>query len=130
MSKKKEVLSENFTVDIGLFSQRVMFHFGDIGLLQEQLEKHLDKAVVDEVLDDIKDKSALGRTYGLPKGTLVYMPCVPKTEKDYGALAHEILHAVFEVTKKTGVEYSPEGEELYTYLMEYLTQAALETLRK
>jgi len=130
MSKKKETLADNFTVEIGLFSQQVMFHFGDTGLLKELLEKYANEAVAKEVLDDINSKDALGTTFSLPKGTLVYLPDKPKTDEDYGVLAHEILHAVFKVAQKIGVEYSPQGEELYTYLMQYLTQAALEELRK
>jgi len=130
MSKKKETIADNFTVEIGLFSQQVMFHFGDTGLLKEQLEKYFDESIAKEVLDYINNGDALGTTFSLPKGTLVYMPNKPKSEKDYGVLAHEILHSVFKIAKQIGVEYSAEGEELYAYLMQYLTQAVFEELRE
>lgn len=120
--------SENFIVKIGLFSQQVMFHFGNINLLKEQLAKYFEEYEYINILNDIKSKIVFGSTYCLPKGVLVYMPNRPKTDEDYGTLAHEILHAVFNITEKVGIEYSPEGEEVYTYLMQALMQAALKEL--
>lgn len=130
MSKKKEKYDENFTVEIGLFSQQVMFHFGGTALLKEQLAKHFKKHQYEHILKDIGSKEFLGATYSLPKGVLVYMPNVPKTDADYGTLAHEILHAVFWITEKVGIEYSSKGEEVYTHLMQSLLQSALETLHE
>lgn len=132
MNKEENLYSENFTVEIDLFEQQVMFHFGDIELLKEQLAKYFEEHQYKGILEDIKSKEgvSLGTTYSMPKGTLVYMPNRPETDRDYGVLAHEILHVVFRIMEKVGIEYSPEGEETYTYLMQALMQSALEALHE
>lgn len=37
-------------------------------------------------------------------------------------LAHECMHCVFRVLTNAGIEYTYEGEEAYTYLLQYLVE--------
>lgn len=132
MSKKKEqkeITAFNTVIYCDVFDQDVMFHFGETELLRKQIESIFDGKVVDDIIEYIKENQTLGTTFSLPRGTLVFMPKIPKTNDDYGILAHEIFHAVFKLTKGIGIDYSLEGEETYAYLVQYLTKSILEELR-
>lgn len=132
MGKKKEVISFNTSVSCEQYYQDVMFHFGDTELLFKTIEKFFDKEKAKEIKDVLEedDEYTLGRTIDLGSGQLVYLRELPKDEKGYALLAHEIFHAVFMMTKKIGIEYSSEGEEAYAYLIQYLTETVLREYSK
>lgn len=124
--------SKTIIVDTGVFAQQVMFHFGEKQDLVDELTEYFGESDVIAITDAMQDSDStvLGKTLSLPKGTLIYMPHTPVSAEDVGVLEHEILHAVFFITKEIGIEYSSESEEVYTYLLEYLTQSVLEELQK
>lgn len=109
-----------------------MFHFGDTELLYKTIEKFFDKEKVREVKEALEEdiENTNGRTVDLGLGQLVYLKELPKDEKGYAILAHEIFHVVFMMTKKMGIEYSSEGEEAYAYLIQYLTETVLREYAK
>ena len=45
-----------------------------------------------------------------------------------GTIAHEVLHATFDILQDHGVTLSPESEESFTYLHDYLIQKVQDKL--
>lgn len=86
-----------------------------------------NKTLLESIKDSLKEDS-LGTTYHEDFGqSLIWIPKWPKTPKELGTLAHEILHATMNMLDYIDVEYRYGGpNEPYTYLFEFLFTEALE----
>jgi len=56
---------------------------------------------------------------------VIWMPKKPKSGRELSSLAHEILHAVFEIMDWAGVKYDKSSEEAFAYLHTHLMQQFL-----
>lgn len=131
-SKKKYL---NFVIDVELYRQQVMFHFGDFVFLNQELSKYCnDPSEVEEIVDLLERKQEEGYEghtiikNGMP--FLICLPTKPISIEEIEDLMHELLHVVFAIGRKVCIEYSMESEEFYTYLMGFLTGKVLEKLSK
>jgi len=63
-------------------------------------------------------KSGLAHTIQMPnRAVLIYFVNKPSP----GLVAHEVFHAVWMILATMGVEPSVESEEVYAYMIEYIT---------
>lgn len=51
---------------------------------------------------------------------LIWLPKIPQSIDDYGCLAHEIEHAVFNILHAKGIIHTGESDEVYAYLTGFL----------
>lgn len=131
-SKKKYL---NFVIDVELYRQQVMFHFGEFKSLGQELNKYCSNPTeVEEVMNYLamkQEEGYEGHTIiknGMP--FLIYLPFMPESIEEKEDLIHEVLHVVFAIGRRIGVKHSMESEEFYTYLMGFLTGKVLEKLSK
>ena len=52
--------------------------------------------------------------------SLIWMPNIPKTVKDYANLVHELQHFVFYFLERRGFTHSADSDEMYSYLLEFV----------
>lgn len=73
-----------------------------------------------------------GRTISLESGeTIIRLKKWPITPRDSGIVAHEILHAVTFILWRMGIHFEIEKtDEVYAYLIGYITQKFYEKLQK
>lgn len=67
-----------------------------------------------------------GRTARLSSGNIV----VSLTSIDHGIIAHELLHATTLLLDAVGVVFSIDSNEVYAYLMQYLTSIVYKILEE
>jgi hypothetical protein len=118
----------NTIIPIDIYNTDIMVHFGDLGSLKEELVARFGLEDALPILDglDIND-NLLGRTVLLSQGNIIlWMPSVPQTAKEKGTMAHEIFHAACEIMTKIDVQPCEENEEVYAYLIGYITSRVLE----
>jgi len=77
--------------------------------------KHLGDAVEKNPLDSCEAKIYLHTGYS---SSTIWLP----RKAPLWLASHEILHGVFHLCEATGIEYSSESEEIFTYLMGYITK--------
>lgn len=83
----------------------------------------------DIVVEDFKN-STQGLTFRYPDANpVIWLPEVPKTEKQIAVLAHEVFHAVLFILDKIGIELNGNTEEIYAYLVSYFMHSILEAVR-
>lgn len=133
MKEEKTITSFNTIVSCDVFKQDVMFHFGEVKPLAVKIEELLDADaavdIVKVIRDDMKN-NAIAMTGELGNATLVYLSLLPKDAEGYAILAHEIMHAAFMLAKKIGIECSSDSEEVYAYLIQFLTEKVLQEWEK
>lgn len=56
----------------------------------------------------------------------IWLKKLKKTPEYMGLLAHECLHATFEILDWAGMKYTRDGEEAYTYLLDNMIRQILE----
>lgn len=115
--------NKNFVIPLVVYPFDVMFSFGQT---DDELLKTLSKSLTDDEIKDKKlwsvEKNGDGRTVLFGSGqTLIRMPKVPKTCKEYGALQHEIFHATEFILNHIGMSLCRKSDEAYAYLIGYLT---------
>ena len=95
------------------------------GQTDDELLKTLSKSLTDDKIknkDVWSDNEREGRTIMFLSGqTLIRMPKVPKSVKEYGSLQHEVFHAVEFVLMRIGIKLCKKSDEAYAYLIGYLT---------
>lgn len=80
---------------------------------------------------DFKLDTALGRctNFGVAGPYLVRTRLYPSTPKYKAILIHEILHSVIFILRNREINLVYDSEEVFTYLMEYITEKAFENLK-
>lgn len=114
-------------VSIDLYQQDLLVCFGDKLELHDALAPLIGEGEACKVCSDIP-RSSVGRTMvDEERGVyFLWLPQVPSTAAQLGVLAHEIGHAAIGIMQKIGASLSPESEEAYTYLIQYLTERICE----
>lgn len=113
----------NQIIEIPIYNQEVMVHFGDIEELKTHLTKYLDEVDTYRILQVASECQDGITLHDEPtQKVVVMMPSVPSKAEDYGILVHELSHAVNYIMKQVGIKPSEDSEEAYTYLLGYLTK--------
>ena len=120
----------NKIINIGIYNTDIMVHFGSYDYLKEELISRFGLEDTLSILGGMNiNSNILGRTVLLSTGNIIlWIPNVPKTNKDKGTLAHEIYHADCEIMNKIDVPPCSENEEAYAYLIGYITSKIEEIL--
>lgn len=115
------VKNKPYIISIDIYKHDILVFFGDKSVLIKNLKKYFEDYQIDRF--DKSIKTAKGCTYMVDTGQLIlYMPNLPKKLDDFVTLNHEIFHCTTLILKRIGVSLSPESEEAYAYLYEYITQ--------
>ncbi len=116
-------MSKNFIVPLVIYPFDVMVSMGES---DEVLFKKL-RSTVDENdlhIAQYKDDNCKARAVLFTSNQpLIRMKNIPKTNKDYGDLQHEILHLTCFIMDRIGMELVvTKSCEAYAYLVGYLTE--------
>jgi hypothetical protein len=124
MAKKKEPFHFEFYIPIHLYGIMVDVYVSE----DEDRLTRIDNILHDKhsVTDEKTDKFGVaGRVYpifsdpksgfGLVSILFSYQHYKP------GVIAHEVFHAVCEICRRVGIDYSYSSEEAFAYLIGYLT---------
>ncbi len=112
----------NFIIPLVVYPFDVMVSFGQT---DDELLKNLLKCLTEEQIRNKElwsDNEKDGGTVIFASGqTLIRMPKIPKSAKEYGTLQHEIFHATEFVLSRIGMILCDKSDEAYAYLIGYLT---------
>lgn len=123
--KNKAKDYQNAIIECDIFRSDVMVHFGNLDGIKEVLSSFMTKDEIKEIYDSLYETKR-GKTIILDKGqVIVYMPNIPTTPFDFASLQHELLHAVWFITGRVGITPSADSEEVYNYLLDYLTERVI-----
>ena len=110
------------------FYRDLLIAIGDEGELNKGLTKFLGKEKADEVTGklEILDTSR-GKTYINTKDNIffVWLPELPNDNERFGFLIHELFHATVAALNSIGAIPSDDSEEVYAYVLGYLTERML-----
>lgn len=100
-----------------------------MGETDEQVRRHLEKGGIKDPFEIVM--KGQGRAIMFSGGqTMIRTKNLPKTVRDYGVLQHEIFHAVVFILERVGMKLTPESDEAYAYMIEYLTVQIFKNLSK
>ena len=104
-------------IELGLFPYDIMVaNCVSVADIKNTLKKFGQEMDIDA--ENHLGGNDLGYTIKLPSNAvLIYFPKKPTL----GTIAHESLHAVWMILDTMGVEPSKQSEEVYAYVLEYLT---------
>lgn len=67
--------------------------------------------------------------YSKDRAPILWLPKFPVSPREYGALAHEISHAVVDMLDYVGCEFGADGDETFCYAVDYGVTKILEAKR-
>lgn len=114
-------------IPIDAFFRDVLVCFGDKQTFKEALIEYHTEEEADSIMGEM-DFSLNGHTFydTVFRAFILWMPKKPETAQDWGFLSHEIFHTAYAVMRKIGVTPSDDSEEVYAYLISYLTKRIIE----
>lgn len=135
---KKKSKSYNFIIPLVVYPFDIMV---SIGQTDAEFRKSITKDMPPSILKDLEEDQAIlsmpitndGRTVNLPTGhqTIIRIKRSITAPRDYGILAHEIFHAVSFILMRMGINLEIEKtDEVYAYLIDYVTTETIKRLRK
>lgn len=105
----------------------LLFVCGNEDETRKALLKYHDDKVVKEMLDGFSFNERGWTVYDSENNAFfVWMPCMPKTAQDIGFLVHELFHATYAVFGNLGSPLSDDNEELFAYILGYVTEKTIE----
>lgn len=124
---------KSYLLDWWTFPFEIIVVFGH----PKHLIKHLKSLYVfsKKETDYIKEAFAdhnctfVGRFVSIERKSIICIPNFKKNSECFGILQHELLHAIFEITRTIGIKYNKSTEEVFTYLLQHLTEQILEQLK-
>lgn len=121
------LINNHILIDIPVFYRDLIVCFGDKDTLKSALAYYHDKETA-ERLCTVADSNDEGTTvYDEELGVFfMWLPRKPKTAQDFGFLSHEVFHATCAVLCNIGSSLTTQSEEVYAYLITYLTQKIIE----
>lgn len=113
-------MTETLKLQIPIYRETLHVFFGSIEDCQAALIK--DGISEEDALAWSASKTLKGsyRYYTEKEYCLLWLPCMPESVAEFGALVHEILHFVFHLMSLRGLELNGGSEEAYTYLTEFV----------
>jgi len=116
-------------IDFTQFYRELIVCFGDKLILKKCLLEYHDENIANAILMDINGSDhEMGKTFYDEEMQLflMWMPHTPKTAQDMGFLSHEIFHAACAIMGGIGSKLSDDSEEVFAYLITFLTQRIIE----
>lgn len=112
-----------------LFIIPVDVYMRDVGVIVSTWEQaihsisdQLEEDESEELLRDHPKGDERGRYFMTNSGlSVVWIRQGQSPQVTYSTIVHEVVHASVAILKRIGVSLCPESEEVYTYLIEYLT---------
>lgn len=112
-----------------LFIIPVDVYMRDVGVIVSTWEQaihsisdQLEEDESEELLRDYPKGDERGRYFMTNSGlSVVWIRQGQSPQVIYSTIVHEAVHASVAILKKIGISLCPESEEVYTYLIEYLT---------
>nr|DAK81856.1 MAG TPA: PolyVal Metallopeptidase superfamily domain [Caudoviricetes sp.] len=112
-----------------LFIIPVDVYMRDVGVIVSTWEQaihsisdQLEEDESEELLRDHPKGNERGRYFMTNSGlSVVWIRQGQSPQVTYSTIVHEVVHASVAILKKIGVSLCSESEEVYTYLIEYLT---------
>lgn len=114
---------------ISCLRRGVLVIYGDFEGLREAIAE--DEAFGDpEEYDRFKDNSLglVARDKDMRGESIIWFPKEPIPE--FPQIAHEVSHAVFHMLSSIGIPHTDDTDEIYAYLIEYLTTVIHEWLNE
>ena len=110
---------KKFPIDLFKHGVKVIF-----GSEEELLASAQKDGLKEEVKESLKELGCFKMaTFLLSTGdAIIYGKDFKHINSEYATISHEIFHAVSHVLRNVGIEHTPDTEEAYAYIIEYLTQ--------
>lgn len=120
----------NFIIPLVIYPFDIMFSFSET---DDVLEKALKKYKIDigDAPWKLESVRVKGRTCVFNSGqTLIRMPNIPSSCRDYGTLQHEIFHAIEFLFDRISVQHHIDSGECWAYLIGYITEEVYKKLNR
>jgi hypothetical protein len=115
-------------IEISQFYRDLLVCIGDKEMVRKCITEYHDDVTAEEICNAIIGIECGKTIYDEHnKLFLLWIPHSPKTAQDMGFLSHEIFHAACAVMDAIGSKPSEDSEEVYAYLITFLTQKIIET---
>lgn len=119
----------NKLIPIDVFYRDILVVFGDEKTLRKSLLKYHCKEEIENLVNEVNFSNKGSVVYdSYNKAFFLWMPDKPKTAQDVGFLMHEVFHATCAVMSAIGITLSDNSEEVYAYLIGFLTEKILDKL--
>lgn len=118
-----------FKIPIKIYNTTLLVYIGDYNRFVKYIEKYIGESEAEEVIPRYEN-SRDGLAVAIDSlGTFsLWLKQFTSSPKDTGILNHELLHTVFFIMDRKGIEYDEASEEAFAYLMQYLTEAIYEKI--
>lgn len=132
MSNKKRKKKIEFSLHLGIYDYVVNFI---VTKDREELNTYVRNQFDDKYFDiDFFNRDGLKSIgnviYRDKYSPIVWMPRKPVAPREYGTLAHELLHVTCRVMRWAEIPLTEESEEAYTHLLSCLMTNFLENVKK
>lgn len=115
----------NKIIKIDVFDREIMVHFGSRADLRRKLSKYFGEEDAESIAGRIKD-GVNGTSLRFEDNTmLLWMPDKPQNADEFGTLSHEIFHITDYIAGSIDVRLSESSDEVYAYLIGYLTKTII-----
>lgn len=118
----KKVKSKWVTIPFPIFRRGVMVFVGpQEDLIATLKEKYINYGEdVENTINKHPDlvKTSLGVTFKCEEDAIVWFP----EKVTLGSLVHELTHATIHILDKVDIELTPDTEEIFCYMLEYLIE--------
>lgn len=111
------------TITIPMYYRGVLVFIGSSEQLMGYLDRHYPSYA--SVVQTFEYTRAAAYTFKLDGDALIFAPRIPSSAE----MVHEIFHATRHILDIVGVKLSDDTEEVFAYLMEYLSEQILPWLK-
>lgn len=126
------VASCHFVVALDVYDKEILFAFGYshekvINLLRKSNRLDIDELV--NMITAFPENSYQVVTFVSSFGaSVILMPGVPESPKEFGTLSHEVFHCVEAILGYVGVPHAESTSEAYAYPIGYVVQKVFANL--
>lgn len=111
------------TITIPMYYRGVLVFIGSREQLKGYLDRHYPSYA--PVVEAVEQTQAAAFTFKLDGDALIFTPQIPSSAE----MVHEIFHAARHILDIIGVKLTDDTEEVFAYLMEYLSEQILPWLK-
>lgn len=115
-----------FVVREDLFKTDVLVYVGSTEGFKKRLGHYVSKDLANDAVSDIRETTQ-GTCFAMDDYGIfsIWLKEPPDTIEDIAILNHEAFHMAVMILKRVGISPSEESEEVYAYLIEFLTKSIL-----
>jgi len=108
----------------------IYVYFGDIDDKLHQFLRHLKSVGYNREHHESICKTSAGVASRHGRNVCLWMPCAPKTAKEYSTLVHEITHITWYIFEMCGMECTEEIDEGFAYLSGWIARKIFDKILK